>query len=173
MAAPTLAHIIMPKKIKGIDKGSINNLASDLIADAIYSFATDLLRELHADENIQNLERAIATVNHVTKNISSNGLKLRKANVERRTQSKKEQAVIDKDDVEWTRYAGDKKLEYTTDIMVNNKYILKMRKKDVVVGLLTENQLDGDDDTGVYKMSSKEKQQVFTMGFSLDTEYGL
>lgn len=163
----------MPKKIKGIDKESIDNLASDLVADAIYSFATDLLRELHADENIQDLERAIATVNRVTKSISSNGLKLRKANVERRTQSKKEQIVINKDEVGWTRYPGDKKLEYTTDIMVNNKYILKMRKKDIVVGLLAENQLDGDDDAGVYKMSSKEKQQVFTIGFVLDTEYRL
>jgi hypothetical protein len=160
----------MPKKIKGVNKDHISNVASDLLADTIYSFATDLLRELHRDENVQDLDRAIATVNEVTKNISIGGLKLRKANVERRTRDRKEDVVIEKEDVTWTKYPKDRKLEYTADIMVNNKYILKKRKQDVVVGLLTEEQLEGDDDV-VYKMSSKEKEKVFTMGFGMDLEY--
>lgn len=154
---------IMSKKNK-IDKETTRNMASDILTDAIYSFTTDLLKELYEDGNLQDLERAIATVNNVTKSISRNGIKLRKANIERRTASRKdvENVEINKDDVEWTRYSKDKKLEYTTDIVVNGKYIIKKRKQDIVVGLLME------DDEIKYKLSSKEKEKIFGMGFVLD-----
>lgn len=165
----------MTKKDKKIDKGVnssiMRDVSTDLFADIIYSFATDLLKELNADGNIQDVDRAIETVNNVTKNISLNGIKLRKANIERRTNARKQNVddtpVIDKEDVKWKKYPGDKKLEYTTDISINNKYPLKKRKQDVVVGLLTEDQLDGSHD-GEYRMTSKEKEKIFTMGFVLD-----
>jgi hypothetical protein len=162
---------------KGVDEDAIRNVSSDLFADIIHSFATDLLKELYADDNIQDIDKAIATVNSVTKNISLNGIKLRKANIERRTDARKKDKddvpMVNKDDIKWKKYRKDKKLEYTTDINVHGKYPLKKRKEDVVVGLLTEDQLDDDyEDSGKYKMSSKEKERIFTMGFVPDVEYG-
>ncbi|KAG0201753.1 hypothetical protein BGX28_005528 [Mortierella sp. GBA30] len=162
---------------KGVDNDAIRDMSSDLFADIIYSFATDLLKELYADGNIQDVDRAIATVNTVTKSIALNGVKLRKANIERRTKAKKESViddsgVVEKEDVKWKKYRKDKKLEYTMDICINGKHPLKKRKEDVVVGLLTEEQLSDDyEDNGKYKMSSKEKEQMFTMGFVPDVEY--
>ena len=154
---------------KGLDREGIANVASDLLTDAIYSFATDLLKELHADDNLKDLDRAIATVNAVTRGIASKGINLRKANIERRKRDKKdavEEVPIDKDDVKWTKYPRNKRLEITTDFSINNKYPLKKRKEDVIVGLLTEDQLDDDyQDNGNYKMSSKEKEAIFSMGF--------
>jgi hypothetical protein len=165
---------------KGINSDTMHDLSSDLFADLIYSFATDLLKELHADDNIQDVDRAIATVNSVTKSISLNGIKLRKANIERRTKAKKENAIddddddgiVEKQDVKWKKYRKDKRLEYTLNICINGKYPLKKRKEDVVVGLLTKDQLDDDYDEEIrYKMSSKEKEKIFTMGFVPDAEY--
>ncbi len=72
----------------------------------------------------------------------------------------------------WKKYSKDRKLEYTTDICINEKFPLKKRKEDVVVGLLTYDQLHDDyEDEGKYKMSSKEKEKIFTMGFIPDVEY--
>lgn len=162
---------------KGVDSDVVRDVSSDLFADIIYSFATDLLKELYKDDNIQDIDRAIATVNSVSKTISLNGIKLRKANIERRTKARKESVtdddgVVEKEDVKWKKYRKDKKLEYTTDICINGKYPLKKRKEDVVVGLLTDEQLDDEfEDEGKYKMSSKEKEKIFTMGFVPDVEY--
>lgn len=162
---------------KGVDKDVMRDVSSDLFADAVYSFATDLLKALHEDENIQDIDRAIATVNSVTKSISLNGIKLRKASIERRTKAKKEgvsddDGPVEKEHVKWKKYRKDKKLEYTTDICINGKYPLKKRKEDAVVGLLTTDQLDDDyEDEGRYKMSSKEKEKVFTMGFVPEVGY--
>lgn len=161
------------KKIaKGINKDTMRDVSADLFADTIYSFTTDLLKELYADGNIQDLNRAIATVNSVTKNISLNGIKLRKANIERRTNAKKENMhdddVVEKEDVKWKKYHGDKKLEYTLDICINNKYPLKKRRENVVVALLTKEQLEDYEGEIKYKMSSKEKEKIFVMGFIPD-----
>lgn len=154
---------------KGLDRETIANVSSDLLTDAIYSFATDLLKELYEDDNLKDLDRAIAVVNAVTKDIASKGINLRKANIERRKRDKKdaiEEVAIDKDDVKWTKYPKNKRLEVTMDFCINNKYPLKKRKEDVIVGLLTEDQLDDDyEDNGHYKMSSKEKEAIFSMGF--------
>jgi hypothetical protein len=156
---------------KGINSEAMHDLSSDLFADLIYSFATDLLKELHADGNIQDVDRAIATVNSVTKGIALNGIKLRKASIERRTKAKKESTtdddgVVEKEDVKWKKYRKNKRLEYTMDICINGKHPLKKRKEDVVVGLLTKDQLDDDYDGEIKcKMSSKEKEKIFTMGF--------
>jgi hypothetical protein len=161
------------KKIsKGIRKETIQEVSTNLFTDAIYSFATDLLKELHKDNNIQDVDRAIATVNSVSKNISLNGIKLRKANIERRTKARKEgmsddDGKVEKEDVKWKKCHHDKRLEFTYDICINGKYPLKKRKEDVVVGLVTKEQLDGDDEIK-YKMSSKEKEKIFTMGFVPD-----
>jgi hypothetical protein len=160
---------------KGINQDAIHDFSSNLVADVIHSFATDLLKELFADDNLQDVDRAIATVNSVTKAITLNGIKLRKANIEKRTAAKKEKAtdddgIVEKKSVKWKKYRKDKRLEYTTSICINGKYPLKKRKEDVVVGLLTKDQLDGDDEIK-YKMSSKEKEKIFTMGFVPDAKY--
>jgi hypothetical protein len=156
---------------KGVNTDTIRDISSDLFIDVIYSFATDLLKELYEDGNIQDVDRAIATTNLVTKNISMNGVRLRKANIERRTKARKEgvtddDGLVEKEDVKWKKYPKNKKLEYTFDISINGKHPLKKRRENVVVGLLTSDQLDDDyEDDGKYKMSSKEKEKIFTMGF--------
>lgn len=162
---------IAKKIAKDLDRDAIENVSSDLLADTIYSFATDLLKGLYLDNNIQDLDRAIETVNFITKDISSNGINLRKASIERRKKDKKDidDPVADKDDVQWIKY--NKRLEYTRDICINGKYPLKKRKEDVVVGLLTKGQLDDEDeDDGNYKLSSKEKEKLFSIGFIPDDE---
>lgn len=155
---------------KGIDHETISNASSDLLADTIYSFATDLLRELYTDDNLQDLDRAIAAVNAVTKDIASNGINLRKANIERRKKDKKDAVDdvegIDKKSVKWRKYPKNNRLEYTTSFTINDKYPLKKRREDVIVGLLKERQLDDDyEDKGKYKISSKERELIFSMGF--------
>jgi len=164
----------MGKKTKSIDKESFGNMASDILTDVLYSFTTDLIKNLHEDGNIQDVDLAIATVIRTAEEISIHGLKLRKANIERRTMSKKKtvQEIIgvEKEDVSWTKYSKNKKLEYTTDFDIYGKYPLKKRKEDVVVGLLTMEQLEDDEweDTGKYKIGSKEKEKLFSMGFIPD-----
>jgi hypothetical protein len=162
------------KKIKGINADAMHEMASNMFADVIHSFATDLLKGLLEDGNLQDLDRAIATVNSVTGDIVTNGIKLRKANIERRTKAKKEAAddngVIEKENVKWKKYPGNKRLEYTMDICINGKYPLKKRKEDIVVALLTEDQLEDYDGEIGRKMSSKEKQKLFTMGLLSDVE---
>jgi hypothetical protein len=165
----------MTKKIskrieQGVDRDTMHDMSSDILTDAIYSFTTDLLRELYADDNIQDLDRAIASVNAVTRKVALDGIKLRKANIVRRTNARKQSIddtpTIAKKDIKWKKYRKNKKLEYTTDVDVNGKYMLKKRKEDTVVGLLTKEQLDDEsEDDGEYKMTSKEKEKVFTMGY--------
>lgn len=80
--------------------------------------------------------------------------------------------VVNKEDVQWIKYHKDKKLEYTLDICINGKHPLKKRKEDVVVGLLTEDQLSGDTEhDGKYKISSRNKEKLFSMGLVTDTTY--
>jgi len=162
------------KKIKGINVNAMHEMASNTFADVIHSFATDLLKELLEDGNLQDVDRAIATVNSVTGGIVTNGIKLRKASIERRTKAKKEAAddngMVDKENVKWKKYPGNRRLEYTMDICINGKYPIKKRKEDVVVALLTEDQLEDYDGEIGRKMSSKEKQKLFTMGLLSDTE---
>lgn len=164
------------KKIKeGINRNEMENVAKDLLVDAFYSFATDLLREMHEDGNIRDLDKAILAVNTVTRGIASNGINLRRANIERRTNARKkkvEEVEIDKEEIKWRKYPKNKSLEYTTDFKVGNKYILKKRKEDVVVGLLKEEQLEDDyEDKGKYKLGSRDKEKLFAMGFTCDTSY--
>lgn len=161
------------KKIKeGVDRNEVENVASDLLNDAFYSFATDLLREMYEDGNIRNLDKAIATVNAVTSGIATNGINLRRANIERRLNARKkkmEEVQINKEDVEWIKYPKNKKLEYTKDFKVNGKYILRKRKQDVVVALLKEEQLEDDyEDSGKYRLGSKDKEKLFALGFTCD-----
>lgn len=161
----------MGKKTKPIDKESFGNMASDMFIDVLYSFTTDLIKNLHEDKNIKDIDRAIAMVNKTAEDISIHGLKLRKANIERRTLSKKKTVQdiigINKEDVTWTKYHKNKRLEYTTDFDIGGKYPLKKRKEDIVVGLITMEQLEDDEweDTGKYKIGSEEKEKLFSMGF--------
>lgn len=168
----------MSKKVskaiaKDLNRDTISNVSSDFLTDAIYSFATDLLKGLYEDDNLKDLDRAIATVNTITKDISSGGINLRKANIERRKKDKKDVGddvpTIEKDNVKWTKYPKNKRLEYTTTFLVNGKYPLKKRREDVIVGLIKEAYLEDDYvDKGKYKMSSKEKEAIFSMGFMPD-----
>lgn len=163
----------MGKKIaKEINAEAMHELSSNLFADVLHSFSTDLLKKLLEDDNLQDIDRAIATVNSVTKHIVVDGLKLRKANITSRTKAKKDVAGDDngpvlKENVNWQRYYGNKRLEYTFDICINDKYPLKKRKENIVVALLTKDQLDEDYDGEIEtKMSSKEKKTLFAMGFN-------
>jgi hypothetical protein len=83
-----------------------------------------------------------------------------------RFHNKQSSSHVNKEDVKWKKFPSNKKLEYTLDICINGKYPLKRRREDVVVGLLTKHQLNGDmEDNGKYEIRSKEKEKLFTMGF--------
>ncbi|KAF8947650.1 hypothetical protein BGZ52_007661, partial [Haplosporangium bisporale] len=68
----------------------------------------------------------------------------------------------DKSKVKWKKFHTG--LEYSKSLLVNGKHILKMHKKDVVVGLVTDDHICSEDveyDT----LSQKEKEKILTMGF--------
>lgn len=79
-----------------------------------------------------------------------------------------------KENIKWEKDPFDKTLEYSTNVTVNGKQLLKKRKEDVVVALLNEEQLADEHEYKAgkkSKMSAKEKEEIFTMGFVPDVEY--
>ena len=69
---------------------SINIVASNLITDIMYSFATDLLKDLEEDENIVDVDRAMITFTKVTTKMGIDGLNLRKASIIGRNKLRKQ-----------------------------------------------------------------------------------
>ena len=61
-------------------------------------------------------------------------------------------------------------MEYSANLTVNSKHILKLCKGDTVHGLLTKEQLE-DKEGPITKITLAEKQQLFIMGFILGVEH--
>lgn len=76
--------------------------------------------------------------------------------------------IVDKSTIKWKRFG--KELEYAKNLLVAGKHILKKRREDVVVGLVTDEHISSE--YVVFdRMSFEEIQQIFTMGFIPDAEY--
>ncbi|KAG0060340.1 hypothetical protein BGZ92_006727, partial [Podila epicladia] len=70
----------------------------------------------------------------------------------------------DKSKVKWKNYHTG--LEYSKNLLVDGRHILKLCKQDIVVGLLTDDQVRSED--VLYEpLSHKHKKKIFTMGFTL------
>jgi hypothetical protein len=69
----------------------------------------------------------------------------------------------DKSKVKWKKCPLDKALKYSTNLTVNGKYILKMHKEDIVLGLVAKEQLEHKERFTDFTLL--EKQQLFMMGY--------
>jgi hypothetical protein len=78
------------------------------------------------------------------------------------------EVTVDKSKVKWKKF--DKDLEYSKYLLVSGKHILKKRKQDDVVGLVTDEHINSED-VVFDRMTLKEKEKIFGMGFVLDSEY--
>ncbi|KAF9303876.1 hypothetical protein BG003_001853, partial [Podila horticola] len=76
----------------------------------------------------------------------------------------------DKSKVKWKKFHTG--LEYSKNLLVNGKHILKMHKTDVVVGLVTDDHIRSED-VEYDALSHKEKEKIFAMGFTPDGNYNL
>jgi hypothetical protein len=76
--------------------------------------------------------------------------------------------TVDKSKVKWKKFDND--LEYSTNLFVSGKCILKKRHEDVVVGLVTDKHISSED-VVFDRMTLKEKEEIFNMGFVPDAEY--
>ncbi|KAI1286548.1 hypothetical protein EDD11_000267, partial [Mortierella claussenii] len=66
-------------------------------------------------------------------------------------------------EIKWRRF--DQGLEYSKNLLVGGKHMLKMRRSDNVVGLVTENHIRSEI-VEYDAMSHKEKECVFAKGFA-------
>ncbi|KAI1287854.1 hypothetical protein EDD11_010194 [Mortierella claussenii] len=76
----------------------------------------------------------------------------------------------DKPMIKWKKF--DKHLEYSKNLRINGKHILKKRKESVVVGLVTEDHIRSEN-VEYDMVCLKEKEKLFTMGFIVDVRYNL
>ncbi|KAG0007780.1 hypothetical protein BGZ81_004608 [Podila clonocystis] len=68
----------------------------------------------------------------------------------------------DKSKIKWKKFHTG--LEYSKNLLVNSKHILKLHDQDAVVGLVTDDHIQGDD-VVCDEMSHKEREKIFSMGF--------
>jgi hypothetical protein len=65
--------------------------------------------------------------------------------------------------MKWKRF-HKQQLEYSKNVLVNGKHILKIRKKDIVVGLVTDDHISAEN-VDYDNLNQKEKEKIFAMGF--------
>jgi hypothetical protein len=177
----------MPKKNKKepkLDMVSFSNMSSDLIKDLMYTFATQCITTLDDRGILTNLSDGIDAFNHVAETMAGNGVVLRRALIERRSVQKKE--VREKTggkskkvtkDIKWNRHPDDKTLEYTKDIVVGNRYLLKKTGSNAVVGLLEPSALKskksrhGLDTPGTFRLEKNDVVAVTGHGFLVSKVY--
>ncbi|KAG9068934.1 hypothetical protein KI688_011230 [Linnemannia hyalina] len=65
--------------------------------------------------------------------------------------------------MKWKRF-HKQQLEYSKNVLVNGKHILKIRKQNIVVGLVTDDHI-GAENVDYDNLNQKEKEKIFAMGF--------
>ncbi|KAG9062289.1 hypothetical protein KI688_006621 [Linnemannia hyalina] len=65
--------------------------------------------------------------------------------------------------MKWKRF-HKQQLEYSMNVLVNGKHILKIRKQNIVVGLVTDDHI-GAENVDYDNLNQKEKEKIFAMGF--------
>ncbi|KAG0020410.1 hypothetical protein BGZ82_011605 [Podila clonocystis] len=169
----------MPKKPKQITQENLATVASDAISDLMHSLLTDVVTRLHEEGVITDTDRAIQIVDEVSLATGIDGIRLRRANVERRNVARRKAKTPTKSSstpntVSWTIHPKDKKLEYTKSIEIGKRYILRKAGTNKVVGLLDKNKLDdkkssyGLKDNSTMIVNSAEMLMLKARGFELD-----
>jgi hypothetical protein len=141
---------------------------------------TDIISRLEEQELLTDLPKVIDTIDSVTSEIGLDGIKLRRANIERRlvARSGKKTMVPPRatSNVEWISHPKDKKLEYTTGIEIGKRYVLRKVGTNKVVGLLDKNLIKdkkkgyGLNDDRLSVISSAEQLMLTGRGFDLDNK---
>lgn len=174
----------MPKKHTrnktSLNQENIQAIASDAVSDIVYSILTDVISRLEEQELLTDLSKIIEVVDSVTSDIGLDGIKLRRANIERRLVARKGKKTIVPPrataNVEWVSHPKDKKLEYTTGIEIGRRYVLRKVGTNKVVGLLDKNLIKdkkkgyGLSDDRLSVISSAEQLMLTGRGFELDTK---
>jgi hypothetical protein len=78
---------------------------------------------------------------------------------------------INKENVTWEIFPLANNLEYTYDICIRGRYPLKKRKEDLVVRLVTKEQLLRSDEWYTSTMTPQDKEEIFAMGYLPEDEY--
>ncbi len=172
----------MPKKSKHINQENLAIVASDAVADLMHSLLTDVVTKIHEEGVANDIERVIQIVDEVSGAIGVEGIRLRRANVERRNVARRKAKSSkgssassgSSSSILWIAHPKDKKLEYTKSIEIGKRYILRKSGTNKVVGLLDKNKVDDkksgyglkDDSTTV--VNSAEMLMLKARGFELD-----
>jgi hypothetical protein len=69
----------------------------------------------------------------------------------------------DKSKVKWKKHPLDRAIKYSANLTVNGKHVLKLHKEDIILGLVTKEQLD--EEQSITDFTLPEKQQLFLMGY--------
>lgn len=164
--------------VQELNVENIANIASDSIRDVIYSVLTDVITRLERENLITDVAQTIEIVDQVTSQVGIDGIRLRRANIERRLQSRKQAGSKSSSkkqiSINWVTHPKDKKLEYSTDAEVARKYILRKIGTNSVVGLLDKSKLKdkksgyGLKDEKTYTISSAEHLMLKTRGFEVE-----
>lgn len=170
----------MPKKHSKVNQDNIRAIASDAVSDIVYSVLTDVISRLEEQELLTDLPKVIDTIDSVTSEIGMDGIKLRRANIERRLVARKGKKTVAPPrattNVEWVPHPKDKKLEYTTGMEVGKRYVLRKVGTNKVVGLLDKNLVKdkkkgyGLNDDRLSVISSAEQLMLTGRGFDLDNK---
>lgn len=184
---------IMGKKSKissAINSENIRDIASDAIYDITYSVLTDVMTRLEKEDLINDVPKAIEIIDETTRNIGLDGIRLRRANIERRTNargstkggnsgsSKASSSAVSTSSVAWIVHPKDKKLEYTKDMEIGRRYILRKMGTNKVVGLLSKTSIGdkklsyGLKDEKTYTISSADHLLLNTRGFTVEQSNG-
>src|SRR5690349_3829376 len=117
------------KKELEVDIKSLKTVASDAISDVVYSLLTDIFNKLSNDDLLTDVDRAVDIVNSVAEDVGFEGIRLRRANIERRNNARKERASgktkREQKAVKWIIHPKDKRMEYTKDIEIGKRYVLR------------------------------------------------
>jgi hypothetical protein len=170
----------MPKKHSKVNQDNIRAIASDAVSDVVYSVLTDVISRLEEQDLLKDLPKVIDTIDSVTSEIGMDGIKLRRANIERRLVARKGKKTMAPPrattNVEWVPHPKDKKLEYTTGMEIGKRYVLRKVGTNKVVGLLDKNLVKdkkkgyGLNDDRLSVISSAEQLMLTGRGFDLDNK---
>lgn len=171
--------LTMTKKGKKINQENLANVASDAISDLMHSLLTDVVNKMQDDGVINDLDRAIEIVDEVSATIGVEGIRLRRANVERRNVSRRTTKVESKKspgvtNVTWVPHPKDKKLEYTKAVEIGKRYVLRKVGTNRVMGLLDKTKVEdkksgyGLKDDNLTIVNSAEMLMLRARGFEMD-----
>jgi hypothetical protein len=172
--------IINPK----FDKKLLLQVASDATTDLIYSYITDVFNKFVQKGIITHdkVDEAISAIEEVNQEINLNGIRLRRATIDRRIQDRKKapsKASRVKKELEWKNHPFNDNIKYSPEFTIRGKYPLIIEKdnKKYMVGLLSKNELEnkktqyGLINPDTLKLSGTDILLAAKDGFLIDDKY--